>query len=386
MIMSTAVVDIKPGMLEWISRQYEFNNLDMNLQKRLNNWLNGSQKPTFAQLQEICKKLHIPVGYLFLDTPPNEKLDILEYRTIKSEGIAEISNNLQDTVTEMEMIQDWMKQYLLENDHGPFPYGIKNMNKGEIVKSLYVDAGIPVRWFEKCSDVRDAFAYFREFFSALGITIMMNGVVGNNTHRKLSLDEFRAFTLFDDYAPLIFINGADSYNGKLFSLLHEVAHVWCGKDNLYNDVPGGSHHVSALEKVCNAVAAEILVPNNIFKQEWQRNYVENHVTRTIEDTAKFFRCGPMVITRRAYNNHFITYADYLKITKILCDSFKVSQHQDGGGNYYNTIKTRIDHRFFQCLANSVQRGTTPYTTAFRLTHTNRSTYDVLLHRIAGDRL
>ena len=381
--MPTAVVEIKPGILEWMSRQYEFNNLDMNWQKRLNEWLSGSRKPTFAQLQEICKKLHIPVGYLFLDAPPNEKLDILEYRTIKSEGLVEASNNLQDIVMEMEMIQDWMKQYMLENDYGPFPYGTKKMDKDEIVKALYADAGISVQWFESCADTREAFAYFRTLFSNLGITIMMNGVVGNNTHRKLSIDEFRAFTLFDDYAPLIFINGADSYNGRLFSLLHEVAHVWCGKDNLFNDVPGRGRGVSALERVCNAVAAEILVPNSMFKQVWKRNYIDgDHLNSTIGDTAKVFRCGPMVITRRAYDNHFITRAIYLKMVKILCDSFKMKQNQSGGGNYYSTVQTRIDHRFFRCLVSSVQRGTTPYTTAFRLTHTNRSTYDGLINRIA----
>lgn len=385
-MVTTVVVDINRGMLEWISRQYEFNNLDMHWQKKLNEWLSGSRKPTFAQLQEICRKLHIPVGYLFLDAPPNEKLDILEYRTIKSEGLVEPSNNLQDTVMEMEMIQDWMKKYMLENDYGPFPYGTKDMNKDEIVKALYADAGIPVQWFEKCADARDAFAYFRTLFSSLGITIMMNGVVGNNTHRKLSIDEFRAFTLFDDYAPLIFINGADSYNGKLFSLLHEVAHVWLGKNNLFNDIIGGSQPVSVLETICNAVAAEILVPNGIFKQEWKRHCTDNLLNSTVEDVAKVFRCGPMVITRRAYDNHFITHAEYLKIDKILCDSFKMKQNQGGGGNYYNTAQTRIDHRFFRCLVNSVQRGTTPYTTAFRLTHTNRSTYDGLLNRIAGDKL
>src|SRR5699024_11556870 len=65
--------------------------------------------------------------------------------------------------------------------------------------------------------------------------VMQNGIALNNTHRPLDLNEFRAFTLVDEYAPLIFINTLDTNNGKTFSLLNEVAHVFLGINSLYND-------------------------------------------------------------------------------------------------------------------------------------------------------
>lgn len=65
---------------------------------------------------------------------------------------------------------------------------------------------------------------------------MLNGVVGENTHRTLSIDEFRVFAMVDEWAPLIFINGADSQGARLFSLFHEIAHIWLGENDLYKSI------------------------------------------------------------------------------------------------------------------------------------------------------
>lgn len=224
----------------------------------------------------------------------------------------------------------------------------------------------------------------RNYISDLGVVVMMSGIVGNNTHRTLDTNEFRAFALVDKKAPLIFINSNDSFNGKLFSLLHEFAHICLGENSLFNDRHGSIDKVFATEKICNALAAEILVPEHIFLEKWKKQIREKDEEATIRELAKYFKCGYTVLARRAYDQKFIDFQSYQNFARKAVQQYlEKKQTGTGGGDYYNTVASRVDRRFFDLLLGSVLEGRTLYSDAFRLTNTNRSTFSNLAERMRG---
>lgn len=316
----------------------------------------------------------------FLQTPPTEAFPLLQYRTIGSIDADTPSRDLVDTINDMESVQEWMHGYMIESDYDRL--AIVGCKKNEsnplaIVNSIQETLNIKADWYKNVKNVAEAFRFFRKKLENIGIIVMMSGIVGNNTHRSLDINEFRAFTLIDEYAPLIFINANDSQGAKLFSLLHELAHIWLGIDNFFNDRYGNANGVDSVEVICNAVAAEMLVPNILFKDEWQRTQNQD-VMLKLSQLQSVFKCGVVVIARKALDNQYINKTQYQAIVDEAITQFRNSRKEASGGNYYTTAASRVDNRFLIALDNSVREGKTQFTDAFRLTNTNRKTFSSLM--------
>ncbi len=302
--------------------------------------------------------------------------------------LANPSRNLIDTIHEMESVQDWMKDYRQELGFDVLPVvgcmkGVRDASV--IVDRIRKDLELEDIWNEKCKDSRKAFSYIREKLEECGVVVMMNGVVGKNTHRALDVNEFRAFAMVDEWAPLIFINTADSNGARLFSLLHEVAHIWLGEDDLFNDRRDRVDGVSATEVMCNAVAGELIVPKSVFLNKWNASNIDMDVYATITELAKHFHCGEIVIARKAMDCKKIKQDVYKKVVQTAIDNYNQMKEnkESSGGNYYNTMGARLDGCFVRALCESINMGRTSYTEAYRLTNTSRKTFSDVAQRLGG---
>ncbi len=384
--MPTVNVNIRPEIIHWALSQTQEEKLGDKLMNNITKWLDGTKTPTFNQIEDFSKKANIPLGYFFLQTPPVEQIDLLEYRTVDSIQLANPSRNLVDTIREMENIQDWMKTY--RQDLGFDKLSIVGCMKGidgvdAIVDRIRRDLELDDAWYEKNKDAGEAFNYIRRQLEVCGVVVMMNGIVGKNTHRVLDVDEFRAFAMVDDWAPLIFINAADSNGARLFSILHEVAHIWLGRDDLYNDRQGRISGVSDIEVICNAVAGELIVPKNVFLNKW--DMYDMDIFEKITELAKYFRCGETVIARKAIDCKKIEQDIYNQVAKTAIENYKQmkeNKHTDGG-NYYNAMSSRLDGCLIRALCESINMGRTTYTEAYRLTNTSRKTFSEVAQRLGG---
>lgn len=390
-VVMQAKVNISAAVLHWVMRTVQLDTLPPQIVEYLSKWVNGEKEPTFNQVEKVSNATGIPLGYFFLQQPPHESIPLMEYRTIKSVAFEQPSRNLIETIHDMEMVRDWTREHMktenlpTPNCVGMFKHEQNYVRCATIIRKVL---GLTEDWFTKSKTVNDSFRFIRNAISNIGVLVMMNGIVGNNTHRVLDIDEFRAFAMIDEYAPLIFINTNDSGNGKLFSLLHEFAHICIGESDFFNDRNNIATPVRPVEVLCNAIAAEILVPQNLFLREWNESIQIYTEKETIEALAKYFKCGITVIARKALDNDKINSDLYYEMAALAIKRFSDKRRWDkengvGGGDYYRTAASRIDKRFFLMLNNSVEEGKTLYTDAFRLTNTNRSTFAKLAHSQMG---
>lgn len=386
-----AKVSISTAILQWVLHTIQLDALPPQISERLTEWINGEKEPTFNQVEKVSQATGIPLGYFFLQTPPHEDVPLMEYRTVNSISFNRPSRNLIETIHDMEMVQNWTREHMITDGRTmPSCVGVFKSKTdpgvcAEIIRSLLE---IRKDWFMVCKNVDDSFRFIRNAISNNGVLVMMNGIVGNNTHRPLQIEEFRAFAMIDDYSPLIFINSNDSGNGKIFSLLHEFAHVCVGENDFFNDRNSIATSIQPKEVLCNAVAAEILVPQDIFLQQWNEYIQSNAEKDTIEILARYFKCGTTVIARKALDNDKIDGDLYNEIATFAVMKYaekrrQIKENGASGGDYYRTAASRIDRRFFQMLAESVSEGRTLYTDAFRLTNTNRTTFARLVESQIG---
>ena len=382
-------INIRTEILDWIIENASFDEFRHEFKEDIALWKSGAKSPTFNQLERFSKSTNIPFGYFFLTNPPTEKIGLLEYRTVDSLKLEHPSRNLVDTIYEMESIQEWMKEYLISTEFEELSYvgSLREVNDvARIAHLIRIELQIDEKWFLSSSDSWDSFKLLRNRLENIGVLVMMSGIVGANTHRSLDISEFRAFTLIDKYAPLIFINANDSYSGRLFSLIHEMVHIWIGENSLYNVNQQHINNINKIEVLCNAVTAEILVPLNQFQSVWHQ-FTSGDLDRAILEISKYFRCGITIIARRALDCGFISKETYTSISQSATSRFIDRMNNPGsGGNYYQTLKTRIDNRLISALNESVFEGKTSFSKAYRLTNTNRKTFSELVRMTTGSSL
>lgn len=359
-------VTIKPEMFRWARERagLEPGALAGRF-PRLDAWEIGEARPTLKQLEGFAQATHTPVGYFFLPEPPVERIPIPDFRTIRSERLPQPGADLLDTIYLCQQRQEWYRDFARTEGEGPLPF----------VSSVTLASGIE----ETAASIREALGFdlderrriptwteaLRRFIGLadeLGILVMVSGVVGGNNRRKLDPEEFRGFALVDPLAPLVFINGADTKAAQMFTLAHELAHVWLGQSAL-SDVAPISSPTNAVEVWCNRVAAELLVPLATFREEYQP---KTELQTELERLAKRFKVSTLVILRRIHDAGGLTAEQLWRVYRRELERLRAITAGGGGGNFYLTLGARASKRFARALVVSTLEGRSSFTEAFRL--------------------
>ena len=361
-------VPVPTEMLTWACERagYDVEHFSQKI-PQLNSWIKNERHPTLKQLEKLARVTHTPFGYLFLPEPPKESLPVPDYRTVTGTSQNRPSPNLLDTLYAMQHRQDWLREFLIEEGTEPLPFvasahlSDEPENVGhEMRKILGLDDG----WAATIRTWKSAVGELRRLIEELGVMAVINGIVGNNTSRQLNVKEFRGFALTDPYAPLIFVNGADTKSAQMFTLAHELAHIWLGKKGLSGFemlLPGET----GVEKWCNQTAAEFLVPAQELRTHWED---VKHEANPFGKLAQTFKVSPIVAARRALDLEFVPrstffdfYKDYVRRER------KKDDAKPSGGHFYNTQNSRVGKLFAIRVLRAAKEGRIQFKEAHDLT-------------------
>ena len=360
-------IRVSPEMLRWARERARMDSLALASKfPKLQAWESGDAHPTLKQLEDYARATHAPIGYFFLPKPPVEALPIPDFRTVADRAISQPSPNLLDTVYACQERQAWYRDFALVNGLPPLSFvGSINpqLDPVQAAALLRQTLQFDVDARRDCRTWTEALRLFIEHAENIGVLVMVSGVVLNNNYRHLDPREFRGFALSDDRAPLVFLNGADSKAAQMFTLAHELAHLWLGQSAL-SDVSIVETSVNAVESWCNHVAAELLVPMAVFQAE----LVENEpVNETLSRLARRFKVSTLVVLRRLLDAGRLDRRAFFQVYREeLARLQDVGAAGSGGGNFYRTTAARVSKRFAMALVESTFEGRTLYRDAFRM--------------------
>jgi Zn-dependent peptidase ImmA (M78 family) len=257
--------------------------------------------------------------------------------------------DLHDVVLAVMRRQGWLSEFLRETHAAPI--AIVGSSKGrKTVASLANDIRRALDLNGPTTRPRHAEALLRDLVSRverLRVNVIRSGIVGNNTHRPLNVNEFRGFALSDDFAPFIFINGVDAPQAQAFTLIHELAHIARGDSGVSGQVGEDS---TGTERLCNLVAAEVLVPSSEFGEIWD---AEAPLHEAVQNAAQHFRISRYVVAIRAFESNLIdrsTLEDLLSEFRAEQQSRSASR---SGGDYYRTLIARNGRGFTSTVVDAV---------------------------------
>jgi Zn-dependent peptidase ImmA (M78 family)/transcriptional regulator with XRE-family HTH domain len=380
-------VDVSPELLIW-ARERSTRDPDDLAERfpKLSEWEQGVLAPTLKQLEKFARATRTPIGYLLLREPPEEPLPIADYRTMGDEAIRRPSPDLLDTIFRCQQRQDWYAEYARENGQAALPFvGSLSTDTpvGDAARAM--SDALNFNPEQRGSTWANALSILIEQAENLGVLVMVNGVVGNNTRRKLRPTEFRGFTLVHELAPVVFVNGADTKSAQIFTLAHELAHLWIGVSALSDADPGLVSDI-AVERWCNQVAAEFLVPLATLRAMFQPG---RPLTTEVDRLAARFKVSTLVIIRRLFEADYLSWDEYREAYTAERDRILAILEEDaeggGGGNFYNTQPIRASRRFSRAIIENTLEGATLYRDAFQLLGIRSvSTFNELATQLRGE--
>ncbi|GBR76662.1 helix-turn-helix XRE-family transcriptional regulators [Candidatus Termititenax persephonae] len=364
-------INLNPRVIKWARERAKFSIDDFAKKMKVSNdivlqWETDG-KLSFPKIRKIAEKARIPLGYLFLEAPISETLPIYDFRTIAEETPVQPSPELLETIRLMQYRQEWIRDLLIENGVDTLKFvksvSIKD-NHIEVANNIRKTLGISSNWAKEHYAWAGALRTLKEKIDGAGIFIFTNGVVENNNHRTLDVQEFRGFVLCDEYAPLIFVNGADALSAQMFTIAHELAHIWVGQDGLF-DLYKTFSSKEEVEVFCNKVAAEFLVPS----EELTNKKID------IETMAGRFKVSPIVIARRYLDLNYISKKEFFDFYDDYTSKEFFKKTKSTGGNFWHTQHGRIGDNFGMMVIIAAKEGRLLYRDAYNLTGLYGETFD-----------
>jgi Zn-dependent peptidase ImmA (M78 family) len=359
--------------------------------EKLKAWESGESLPSQSQAIALAEKLGVSYAMLFMPAvPPPDIPAIPDLRTVNGHRLTHLSLNFREVINDTAIRQEWFRGARIDVKQAPLPF-VGAFSLSDDPKNVAADMRNVLELTKEdrrqCSDYESFIKYFVVRAETVGVLVMRSAVVRHATNRPLQVSEFRGFALNDAFAPLIFINDADAKAAQIFTIAHELAHVWIGADGVSDRKPNEKNDSkNTIELFCDRVAAELLAPEAEFRDIWK----SASVTENAKRAAAHFRVSTLVALRRAKDlgriavDTFITHVDseYARFNEI--DRKKREQQKKAekkGGNFWASFELRNGKTFNAAVAESLLLRRVSFTEAATLMGINVASTVRYLRRI-----
>ncbi len=328
---------------------------------RLERWEKGIDTPTFPQLQKLAKAYRRPILTFFLSTPPKKEVHLLDFRTFgnKETEINTFEAEFSALVRQSEAIQKSVREILQESNKEPLSFvGTITLHSDPVAVAHNIRDTLNCDFTnqKKIRTVPSLFSFIRNKSEEKGIYVMVQGNLGSR-HTNMSSNVFRGFTISDKLAPFIIINPNDTKTANVFTLVHELCHVWLGDTGVSNwnslNIQEPKPTIQN-EQFCDRVAAEFLVPKADLLKQWETLTIGYEADVVIKRIARQFKVSPIVIARRLlefnkispeaywawyddYQNEWITIKEELKSKETEPPSYRIRTRTKLGNALINTV-------------------------------------------------
>lgn len=359
---------------------------------KIRGWLNEESHPTEAQAELLANKLRVPYMVLFLPVPPPpEEIPIPDLRTRTNKPVSHPSPEFVSVINDVLTRQDWFREQKERSGKrlsfvGKFTTADSVVDVAANMRSVL---GVNKEFRQQCRSWEQFLRRLIVRVEASGILVMKSGVMGHSTRHSLDANEFQGFAVSDPYAPVVFINDTDARAAQIFTLAHELAHVWIGATGISNARLAGRtmSELGKVERFCNQVAAEFLVPEKSFVVAWQ-SY--RSVSANLQKIGKYFWVSSLVALRRAYDlkkidyDHFkeavdAQYAHYAALEEKRKKKEEEAKKKQTG-DFWSTFKLRNSALFSDAVVASIRSANTTYSEASNLLGVSISTVERFLRR------
>lgn len=230
---------------------------------RLHALESGIEEPSRALLTKMAKQYRRPLLAFYLSNPPARGDRGQDFRTLPEARDPSADALVDALVRDVRARQQMVQSALEDDDVAPLSFvGSRTMADGvqvvanDIQRTIAFDATN----FHQRRSPEDAFSALREAVERVGIFVLLIGNLGSH-HTTMEPDVFRGFALADPIAPFVVVNDQDAKAAWSFTLLHEVVHLWLGQTGI-----SGGGFAAGLERFCNEVASEILLPAEVLRR------------------------------------------------------------------------------------------------------------------------
>lgn len=327
---------------------------------RLVDWEAGKSKPTIRQAQILAKAYRRPFALFFLPDIPQDFQPLQDYRLKGSKVLGTASIFI---IREIQQKQAWISEVNEQNEERKIPfvgrYSLKD-NPATVSNDILSTLNINPLQYEYENPIKE----WIDKAESNGIFISRTSFI----HSRLTLDsnEIQGFAISDSYAPFIFINSSDWSAPQLFTLVHELAHIWIAETGISNQIQPivqSQEKYHPIEIFCNEVAANALIPSDYISELRKYNSITSD---QIFGYSRNLGISSFALLVRALNLNLISFSEYSSLKREADAGFhdfvqkeserKAKQKQaDGGPNPY-LLKLNKNSRLFTQIVLDAYRG------------------------------